>query len=125
MSARRAARDHRPAPVHVPAGSMPAALRVGMCAEVWASDDTNGQPARLVPRYRSTRQRFQNALRYWQREHSGDRAIWGFWSLDDGDQLAIGRLAALGLTVDDLSRLRDEATELLARVELAERDASA
>lgn len=114
MSGRRAARDRRPRPVTARPGDLPAAFRIGALVEVWADPATDGQMARAVPRYRSTRRRYRSALAHWRLTHLDRGPLRpGFWSLEDGPELTERNLSQAGCTLDDLDRLRAEAAELL------------
>lgn len=118
MTARRQARDHRPARVEIPRAKeqLPAAFRLGACAEVWAAAVTDGMPGRAVPRYRSARDRFRAAWSWWRRTHilpNGAGPAAGFWTLDDTS--APEHLAAAGCGLDELPTLRRQAERLFLR----------
>lgn len=118
MSARRAARDRRPRQAITRPGDFPRALSIGACAEVWADPQTDGQPARAVPRYRSVRRRYRTAVHHWRLNHHTTEVETtrpGFWSLEDGPEVTERNLAQAGCTTDDLEQLRAEALALLER----------
>lgn len=139
MTARRAARSHRPpAPKIRPAsGSRPAVIEVGPLVEVWGPDDEvpagTGNDARAyfeaaIGRYRYVWNAVEPPLPN-QHRHAPDA-----WSLDrrcrpdlrlrsvyhDPSIDPIARLAGAGCSLADIDRLRADAQRLIGQVSDAE-----
>lgn len=116
MARRKTAR-----PPKIKEGTVPAALLIGPCIEVWAENPSTDSSGRVVADITSARRRFRAACEaWWSANHIPETEKFKIipagaaWSAHIGEDHA--RLAIARLTIEDLPALRVQALELLAEI---------